>query len=84
MGSLSAILFIVTLDRSLRDVHSKAIISLNIQDERRISPLPCRGYVDDIALVSQIEKVVELMLDVLIGETKDSKLCISLDKCAIL
>ena len=53
---LSAILFIVTLDRSLKDVHNTAIISLNIRDEQRISPLPFSGYPDDIALVSLFEK----------------------------
>ena len=63
---------------------NKAIISLNIQDERRISPLPCGGYADDVALVSQIEKVVKAMLDVLIEGRIDSKLCIRPDKCAIL
>ena len=40
---LSAILFIVTLDRSLKDVHNTAIISSNICDEQHISPLSFSG-----------------------------------------
>ena len=81
---LSAILFIITLDKSLKEVYNRTIISLNIQDEQRISPLPFAGYADDIALVSRSEYVLKEILDVLIGKTRDSKLCIRPDKCAIL
>ena len=81
---LSAILFIITLDRSLKQVHNRAIISLNIQDEQRISPLPFAGYADDIALVSSSEFPLKEMLDVLIEKTWDSGLCIRPDKCTIL
>ena len=63
---LSAILFIVTLDRSLKDVHNTAIISLNVHDEQRISPLLFSGYADDIALVSLFETVLKVMLETLI------------------
>ena len=81
---LSAILFIITLDRSLKEVHNRAIICLNIQDEQRISPLPFAGYADDIAFVSHSEFALKEMLDVLIEKTRDSKLCIRPDKCTIL
>ena len=75
----SAILFIITLDRSLKEVHNRAIICLNIQDEQRISPLPFAGYADDIAFVSHSEFALKEMLDVLIEKTRDSKLCIRPD-----
>ena len=81
---LSAILFIITLDTSLKEVHYRAVTSLNIQDEKRISPLPFGGYADDIALVSLHEKIVKEMLEVLVEKSKESKLCIRPDKCAIL
>ena len=44
-------LFVIQLDRSLKEIHSHAIISLNIQDEKRVSPIPVMGYADDIAFV---------------------------------
>ena len=81
---LSAILFIITLDRLLKEVHYRVIISLNIQDEQRIAPLPLAGYADDIALVSRSEVALKEMLDILIEKTRDSKLCIRPDKCTIL
>ena len=80
---LSAILFIVTLDRSLKDVHNTAIISSNICDEQRISPLPFSGYAD-VTLVSLFEKVLKAMSETLTEKTQESKLCIRPDKCAIL
>ena len=84
LDPLSAILFIITLDRSLKQVHNRAVISLNIQDEQRISPLPFAGYADDIALVSSSEFPLKEKLDVLIEKTRDSGLCIRPDKCTIL
>ena len=45
---LSPVLFVIQLDRSLREVHSHAIISLNIRDEKQVSPIPLMGYADDI------------------------------------
>ena len=53
---LSAVLFVIQLDRSLKEVHSHAIISLNIQDEKRVSPIPVMGYTDYIAFVTILEK----------------------------
>ena len=73
---LSAILFIVTLDRTLKDVHNTAIISSNIRNKQRISPLRFSGYADDIALISLFEKVLKAMLGTLIEKTQDSRLCI--------
>ena len=71
-------------DISLKEVRNRAIISLNIQDEQHISPLPFAAYADDIALVSRSECALKEMLHVLIEKTQDSKLCIRADKCAIL
>ena len=48
---LSVVLFVIQLDRSLKEVHNHAIFSLNIQDEKRISLIPVGGYADDIAFI---------------------------------
>ena len=76
-------LIVIQLDRSLKEVHSHAIISLNIQDEKRVSPIPVMGYADDVALVTILEKVPRDMLEVLIQSTAPSGLKIRSDKCSI-
>ena len=81
---LSAVLCIIVLDNSLKEVHHLAIINQNIQDEKKISPLPVLGFAEDIALINYFEKVIKLMLDKLVAKTKDTGLCIRPDKCAVL
>ena len=73
--ALSAVLFIIVLDNSLKEVHHLAIINQNIQDEKEISPLPVLGFADDIALINYFKKVIKLMLDKLVEKTKDTGLC---------
>ena len=60
---LSALLFVIDLDKSLKEVHSLAIICSNIADERRVFPLPVCGFADDIAFVSYFEKINNAMLE---------------------
>ena len=71
---LSVVLFVIQLDRSLKEVHKHAIISLNIQDEKRISPIPVGGYADDIAFISLLEKILRDMVNDLIRSTAPSGL----------
>ena len=80
---LSAVLFIIILDKSLKQVHQLAIIHQIIQDDKRISPPPALGYADDMAFVNYFENVIKLMLEKLIETTQDSGLHIRPDKCAI-
>ena len=61
---LSALLFVVSLDKSLKEIHEHAVRSLNIRDESRISPLPVAGYADDIAFVSLNEKLIKEMVQI--------------------
>ena len=79
---LSAVLFIIDLDKSLKEVHNLAIISRNIEDEKRISPIPAGGYADDVVLISYVEDQIKDMLSCLIEQTKPSGLEIRPDKCA--
>ena len=67
---LSAVLFIIVLDNSLKEVHHFAIINQNIQDEKKISPFLVLGFADDIALINYFEKVIKLMLDKFVEKTK--------------
>ena len=82
-GPLSTVLFIIVLDKSLKEVHHLAILNQNIQDEKKISPSPVSGYADDTTFISYFENVLKSMLDKLLDETKDSGLSIRPDKCAI-
>ena len=58
---LSAIilLFIIVLDKSPKEVHHLAIINQNIQDEKKISPLPVLGFADDTTFISYFENVLK-------------------------
>ena len=80
---LSALLFVVSLDKSLKEIHEHAVRSLNIRDESRISPLPVAGYADDIAFVSLNEKLIKEMVQNLVDSTSEAGLIIRPDKCAI-
>ena len=80
---LSAVLFVIQLDRSLKEVHSPAIISLNMQDEKRVSPIPVMGHADNIAFFTILERVQRDMLNVFIQSTAPSGLKIRSDKCSI-
>ena len=80
---LSALLFVVSLDKSLKEIHEHAVRSLNIRDESRISPLPVAGYADDIAFVSLNEKLIKEMVQKLEDSTSEAGLVIRPDKCAI-
>ena len=79
---LSALLFVI--DKSLKEVHSLAIICSNIADERRVSPLLVCGFVDDIAFVSYFEKIINTMLEKLKMAISKSGLEICPEKCAIM
>ena len=60
-----------------------AIISLNIQNEKRVSQLAVKGFDDDIVFISYLEQLLKEMTTQLIEKTRDSGLKIRPDKCAI-
>ena len=68
------------LDKSLKEVHNLAIISHNIEDKKRISPIPAGGYADDLVLISYLEDQIKGMLSCEIEQTKPSGLEIRPDK----
>ena len=78
---LSAVLFIIVLDKSLKEVHQLAIINQNIQDEKKISSSSVLGYADDTMFMNYFENMLKSMLDKLLDETKDWGLSIRPDKC---
>ena len=71
---LSVVLFVIQLDRSLKEVHNHAIISLNVQDEKGISPIPVGGYADDIAFISLLEKILRDMVNGLFFSITDKRI----------
>ena len=78
----SEVLFIIDLDKPLKEIHNLAIISRNIEDEKRISPIPAGGYADDVVLINYLEDQIKDMLSCLTEQTKPSGLEIRTDKCA--
>ena len=72
---LSALLFVISLDKSLKEIHNHAVTSLNIREESRISPLPVAGYADYIALVSLNEQLIKEMVQKIGGLSSSSWTC---------
>ena len=58
---LSSALFILSLDRSLKEVHNRAIRRINILDEKRTSQLPVEGLADDVVFVTHSDVLLSDM-----------------------
>ena len=49
---LSVLIFLVIVDKVLKPAFSHALVSMNIENERNIRPIPIQAYADDIAMVA--------------------------------
>ena len=61
-----------------------ALVSLNIENERNINPVPLQAFADDTAVVKSKAEVIQKMFDV--GESLMDRagLEVKLSKCAVL
>ena len=61
-----------------------ALVSLNIENERNINPVPLQGFADDIAVAQSKAEVIQKMFDV--GESLMNRagLEVKPSKCAVL
>ena len=50
--SLSALMFILVIDRVCKPMITVAMICLNIEDERLLNPIPLQAFADDISTVT--------------------------------
>ena len=59
---LSVMIFLVIVDKVLKPAFSHALVSMNIENERNIRPIPIQAYADDIAMVTYDLELLEEMI----------------------
>ena len=75
----SALFFVVSLDRHLKAVLNSAVRN-RIENPRRISPLPVRGYAEDVVFISHD---YEIFADMILSFIINTGLNVRSDKCGI-
>ena len=81
---LSALLFIAVIDRIFKPMVTSAMLDLNIRDQRRLNPIPVKGYADDICIASLYKEVVDNMLKAGEPIMIQAELDIKISKCSVL
>ena len=71
---LSAVLFILVIDRVFKPMVAAALVSLNIENERNINPVPLQAFADDKAVVQSKAEVIQKIFDV--GESLMNSACL--------
>ena len=61
---LSALLFILLIDRVCKPTVGEAVIRQGIEDERRINPLPLQAFADDVVVVNYDATIINEMFDI--------------------
>ena len=80
---LSALLFVIILDKCLKKVYIQAITERSIQNNSCVTPLPVSGYADDINMLSDTERLLQSMLQTLCSTAVGSNFDIRTGKCFI-
>ena len=80
--ALSALIFIIVIDRICKPMVTTALICLNINNEIRLNPLPVQAFADDIVMCSFDISVIEKMVTVSEPLMFNSGLEIKPVKCA--
>ena len=81
---LTAVLFILVIDRVCKPMVAAALVSLNIENERNINPVPLQAFANDIAVVQSKAEVIQKMFDA--GESLMNRAGLEMkpSKCAVL
>ena len=79
---LSALLFILVIDRVCKPMLTCLIIDLNLQNEKRLPPIPVQAYADDIAVTAYSLETLNKMLKVSEPIMKEAGLVVKVEKSA--
>ena len=79
---LSALLFILVIDRICRPMVNVALINRNLEDERRVTPLPVQAFADDIVASADSLSTLERMIAAGEPRMQEAGLDIKVTKCA--
>ena len=83
MDPLSVIIFLMIINKVLQPAYNHALVTLNIEDERKIRPLPIRAYADDIAMVAYDYEMLNEMIQVSEPLFNRAGLRVKAAKCAL-
>ena len=81
---LSVLIFPVIVDKVLKPAFSHALVSMNIENERNIRPIPIQAYADDIAMVAYDLKLLKEMIMKCEPLFNQAGLKVKASKCALL
>ena len=81
---LSALLFILVIDRVCKPMVREAVIRQGIEDERRINPLPLQAFEDDVVVVNYDATIINEMFDIGKVAMEMAGLEVKPSKCAVM
>ena len=81
---LSSLIFITIIDYIFKPMVVQAMVDLNLRDERRLNPIPVKGFADDICLASYQKQILDNMLEVSEPLINEAELEIKVSKCKTL
>ena len=81
---LSALLFILVIDRVCKPMVREAVIRQGIEDERRINPCPLQAFADDVVVVCYDVTIINEMFEIGQVAMKIAGLEVKPSKCAVM
>ena len=80
---LSALLFIMVIDRVCKPMVTAAILERNIRDEVYLNPMPVQAFADDIVLAANNLSVIKSMIGAAESKMDEAGLQVKHEKCAV-
>ena len=81
---LSGLMFIAVIDYIFKPMVVRAMLDLNIRDQRRLNPIPVQGYADDVCLAAYKKTVLDSMLQAGEPRMNEAGMEIKVSKCNVL
>ena len=81
---MSALLFILVIDRVCKPMVREAVTRHCIEDERRINPLPLQAFADDIVVVNYDATIINEMFDIGNVAMEIAGSAVKPSKCAVM
>ena len=80
---LSALLFIMVIDRVCKPMVTAAVLERNIRDEIYLNPMPVQAFADDIVLAANNLSVIKSMIAAAESKMDEAGLQVKHEKCAV-
>ena len=81
---LSGLIFVAIIDRIFKPMVTSAMFDLNMRDQKRLNPIPVKGFADDICLSALEKQVLNNMLKASEPLMNQAELDIKVSKCSVL